>query len=196
MKQTIILIILNIVFIEIGEGHISIPSNVEYIIPKEKEKQIFEIDEELYAYIPYNVAIRDLHILHPYFRNKVIELLYECRKQGIYLEISETYRNKDRQNYVKKRGLSFLTGGRSKHQYGIAVDVVPIDPYTKEFLWHDKELWYRVGKIGESLGLLWGGRWSRIKDYPHFELPISIKDIDTLIIPDTILVPLNYSILN
>jgi hypothetical protein len=26
-----------------------------------------------------------------------------------------------------------------------------------------------AGKIGESVGLVWGGRW-KIPDYPHFQL--------------------------
>lgn len=32
-------------------------------------------------------------------------------------------------------------------------------------------LYCKLGEIGEQLGLVWGGRWHSIKDYPHFELP-------------------------
>ena len=32
-------------------------------------------------------------------------------------------------------------------------------------------LYCQLGAMGESLGLVWGGRWKSIHDYPHFELP-------------------------
>jgi soluble lytic murein transglycosylase-like protein len=31
--------------------------------------------------------------------------------------------------------------------------------------------WERLGELGESLGLTWGGRWNTRTDRPHFELP-------------------------
>ena len=32
-------------------------------------------------------------------------------------------------------------------------------------------IWQRIGKIAESLGLRWGGRW-RKRDMGHIEMPI------------------------
>lgn len=29
--------------------------------------------------------------------------------------------------------------------------------------------YFEAGKIGESVGLIWGGSWKNFKDYPHFE---------------------------
>jgi peptidoglycan L-alanyl-D-glutamate endopeptidase CwlK len=29
--------------------------------------------------------------------------------------------------------------------------------------------YFEAGKIGESVGLVWGGSWKNFKDYPHFE---------------------------
>jgi len=31
--------------------------------------------------------------------------------------------------------------------------------------------YFQMGAYGESVGLVWGGRWKSIKDYDHFELP-------------------------
>src|SRR5687768_1617117 len=59
--------------------------------------------------------VNDLEILHPTFRNKVIRLLHECSKQGIKLQIVETYRTPERQNELRRRGFSMLHGGKSKH---------------------------------------------------------------------------------
>lgn len=64
--------------------------------------------------------------------------------------------------------------GESTHQYGRAIDVA---------FWWDKNSdgkiqagevgwegdWYKVGQIGETLGLEWGGRWKGIIDKPHFQ---------------------------
>lgn len=134
--------------------------------------------------------INDLHILHPAFRNKVVMLLYECKKEGIDLKIVETYRTHERQDALKRRKLTRLSGGCSKHQHFLAIDVVPV--VNKLPRWHNKELWAKIGKIGEAQGLKWGGRWKRLYDPGHFEYPISIKEIDNIPIPDTVIVPLNY----
>jgi len=59
--------------------------------------------------------------------------------------------------------------GDSFHQYGLAFDVVPV-AYKGMLGWNPAgPLWERIGSIGESLGLTWGGRWGT-KDRPHFEL--------------------------
>lgn len=56
----------------------------------------------------------------------------------------------------------------SKHIRGLAIDLVP----TKDgkFWWSAPvNVWERMGRIGESQGLRWGGRWKN-KDTPHFEV--------------------------
>lgn len=132
--------------------------------------------------------VRELYILHPAFRNKVIKLIYECKKQGIDLRIVETYRTPERQNYLKKKRRTMLSGGYSKHQHFMAIDVVPI--IKGKMIWHNYKLWNKIGKIGIEQGLLWGGKWQKFRDYPHFELPIPIDSIATIPIPDTVLIPL------
>jgi hypothetical protein len=134
--------------------------------------------------------IKELHILHPAFRNKVIKLLYECKKQGIDLRIVETYRTPERQNHLKRRQLTMLSGGYSKHQHFIAIDIVPV--INGKYQWHNYKLWNRIGKIGTDLGLTWGGNWRIFKDWGHFELPIPIDSIKYIPVPDTVFIPLNY----
>jgi len=56
----------------------------------------------------------------------------------------------------------------SKHIRGLAIDLVPVK--DGKFWWSaPTNVWERMGKIGESQGLLWGGRWKN-KDTPHFEV--------------------------
>jgi hypothetical protein len=113
--------------------------------------------------------IADLSALHPYFRDKVIQLIVNCKAKGIELAVVETYRTVAKQNEYKHMGKIYTrsTGGRSKHQYGLAVDVVPVLDSVPS--WHNEAVWRKVGAVGEKLGLRWGGRWRHPYDPGHFE---------------------------
>lgn len=109
----------------------------------------------------------ELSFLRQPFRDSVVLFLRDCESRGIHLVIVETYRTPDRQDVLKKRGRSRLRGDQSKHQHGLAIDVVP----TKhgKFIWHDRKLWNRIGKLGKKRCMLWGGDWQRLYDPGHFE---------------------------
>ena len=113
--------------------------------------------------------ITDLDALHPFFRDKVRELIVRCKKQGIELAVVETYRTHAKQNEYRSMGKNYTnsSGGKSKHQYGLAVDVVPV--VKGNAVWNNANLWRKVGMTGEKLGLRWGGRWRRPYDPGHFE---------------------------
>lgn len=113
--------------------------------------------------------IADLESLHPYFRDKVLEMIRICRSKGIELAVVETYRTHAKQTEYKKMGRRYTRSkaGHSKHQYGLAVDIVPIIDSIPQ--WKNVRLWRKIGPIGEHLGLRWGGRWSRLYDPGHFE---------------------------
>lgn len=56
---------------------------------------------------------------------------------------------------------------KSKHIDGLAIDLVPVK--DGKYWWTAPYLvWERMGEIGESVGLSWGGRW-KTADCPHFE---------------------------
>jgi hypothetical protein len=113
--------------------------------------------------------ITDLNALHPYFRDQITELIKQCEAKGITLAVVETYRTPSKQNEYRSMGKKYTrsSGGYSKHQYGLAVDVVPIVDDKAE--WHNTALWKKVGTVGERLGLRWGGRWRNPYDPGHFE---------------------------
>lgn len=57
----------------------------------------------------------------------------------------------------------------SKHIKGLAVDIVPLKNGT--MWWNAPEpVWKRMGEIGKSCGLSWGGDWKGFADTPHFEV--------------------------
>lgn len=113
--------------------------------------------------------IADLQSLHPYFRDKVMQLIRICRSKGIELAIVETYRTATKQGEYRSMGRRYtrVRAGFSNHQYGLAVDVVPVIKSVPQ--WHNIRLWKKLGPIGERLGLRWGGRWGRFFDPGHFE---------------------------
>lgn len=113
--------------------------------------------------------INDLESLHPYFRDRMLELIRICKAKGIELALVETYRTPTKQAEYRKMGRRFTRtkAGQSKHQYGLAADVVPVVNGVPQ--WKNYKLWRKIGPIGERLGLRWGGRWSRLYDPCHFE---------------------------
>lgn len=113
--------------------------------------------------------ITDLNSLHPFFRDRVIELIDACKKKGIELAVVETYRTPSKQHEYKTMGKKYTSSGagKSKHQYGLAIDVVPI--VDSAAVWDNALLWRKIGLVGEKLGLRWGGRWRKPYDPGHFE---------------------------
>lgn len=113
--------------------------------------------------------------MHPKLQNKINLLIEKCEKEGINIKITETIRTIERQNELYNKGRTtsgnIVTNAKgsdysSKHQWGIAFDICineKNDPYNEEKL-------NKVGEIGKSLGLEWGGDWTTIKDSPHFQL--------------------------
>lgn len=113
--------------------------------------------------------IADLRALHPYFREKVEDLMRICKAGGITLAVVESYRTPAKQAEYYGMGNAYTSTprGRSRHQYGLAVDVVPM--VDSVAVWNNPKLWKAIGVAGERLGLRWGGRWRVLYDPGHFE---------------------------
>jgi hypothetical protein len=115
------------------------------------------------------LMIADLEALHPDFRELVKTLIAQCKAKGIELAVVESFRTRAKQNEYRSMGKRYTrsSGGSSKHQYGLAVDVVPL--VDSIAVWDNLALWRKVGITGEKLGLRWGGRWRHPFDPGHFE---------------------------
>ncbi|MGL4345674.1 MAG: M15 family metallopeptidase [Cellulosilyticaceae bacterium] len=127
---------------------------------------------------------RDLNELHPKVKQLAEALIAECKKQGLNIGISETYRTKERQDYLYAQGrtrpgniVTHVSGRdmRSYHQWRLAFDVYN-DVKGNEY---DTKVLRKVGEIGKKLGLEWGGSWSGFQDTPHFQYTfgLSIKEL-------------------
>jgi peptidoglycan L-alanyl-D-glutamate endopeptidase CwlK len=128
---------------------------------------------------------RDPAELDPDVRALCDRHLALCLLEGIVLRVTDGYRSVKEQaaiwqvgrdedgNVVDERAvLTRARPGCSWHNWGRAYDVCivrfPGDVTPKNV--YDGP-WGRVGAIGESLGLTWGGHFKNIHDDPHFEYP-------------------------
>lgn len=101
-------------------------------------------------------------------------LLILCKDKGIDVILTSTYRDKESQDALYAQGrttpgkkVTNAKGGQSMHNWRVAFDLVPV--INGKAVWNDDNLWNRVGEIGESVGLEWGGRWSKFIDKPHLQ---------------------------
>lgn len=116
----------------------------------------------------------DIKELHPYLKAKALQLLEEAKKQGLRAKVIDTYRSPERQDWLYAQGrtrsgsiVTYATGKdlSSYHNWRLAFDCIQDIP-GKEF---DAVFLAKLGKIGQSIGLEWGGGWSGFKDAPHFQ---------------------------
>jgi hypothetical protein len=59
--------------------------------------------------------------------------------------------------------------GDSAHNWGLAVDLVPV--VDGNLAWADERLWERVGVLAEAAGVEWSGRWTSFVEKTHFQMP-------------------------
>jgi peptidoglycan L-alanyl-D-glutamate endopeptidase CwlK len=121
---------------------------------------------------------RSLFDLHPDVRDMAAAHIAACKAQGIDLLVTSTYRSTAEQNALYAQGrtkpgkkVTNAKGGQSFHNHRLAYDVVPLR--NGKPVWgttgEDGKLWQRVGELGEAAGLEWAGRWTKFKEFPHFQ---------------------------
>lgn len=129
---------------------------------------------------------RNLSDLHPALQPLAERFLDACHAADIDVIITCTYRSNIEQAaaYAKGRTApgSVVTNakpGQSRHNLTLngkpasqAFDVVPLE--AGKAIWDAQDpVWQRLGEIGEGLGLEWAGRWTRFREYPHFQITVA-----------------------
>jgi peptidoglycan L-alanyl-D-glutamate endopeptidase CwlK len=109
----------------------------------------------------------------------------DCKKNGLKVRITETYRSQERQNYLYEQGRTrpgnIVTWTKnSRHTSRRAWDICK-DVKGQEY--SDSGFFKKCGDIASDLGITWGGKWKQA-DTPHFEiskgwkLPAESEEID------------------
>ena len=115
---------------------------------------------------------RDLNELTPNAKIACEMFLAECKKQGLNVLITETYRSQARQNWLYEQGRTrsgkIVTWTKSsRHTSRRAWDVCK---NIKGQEYSDSAFFKKCGAIAKKLGITWGGTWNT-PDTPHFEIP-------------------------
>lgn len=125
--------------------------------------------------------MQKIELLKPKVKKLAGKLIGKSLKNGIKISIYQTYRTIEEQNKLYAKGRtepgSIVTkakGGYSMHNYGVAFDCAPLSN-NGGIDWGNIELFKKVGRIGESIGLEWGGSWISFPDYPHFQYTAGYK---------------------
>ncbi|AKM20737.1 M15 family metallopeptidase [Geobacillus stearothermophilus] len=129
-------------------------------------------------------AEKRLSGLHPLVADKARALIRKAYEEGIYIIITQGFRTVEEQNRLYALGrtkpgriVTNARGGYSYHNFGLAFDVCVCNVFKGTLIpsWSLDRRWFRVGQIGKSLGLEWGGDWKSFKDYPHFQYTFGLS---------------------
>lgn len=136
--------------------------------------------------------------LVPAMQPMVRQFIEKAAQVGFNLRITASYRSNEEQAELYAQGrtkpgpiVTNAKPGQSLHNTRRAIDIVDRQKG------YDLD-WEKLGRIGESCGLEWGGRWQSFKDRTHFQYtgPAEVKEqrkeqpmdpLDSIIIPrDTV----------
>lgn len=137
------------------------------------------------------MASRRLQDLHPALRPLAAQFLMECDNQlpeNTRVFTTCTYRSPEEQEELyaigrTKPGRKVTWTLNSKHNHredgqpaALAIDVAILR--NGKLVWktsgEEGKLWRKIGAIGESFGLTWGGRWKNTPDFSHFEIEVHV----------------------
>ena len=121
--------------------------------------------------------------LHPDVQGNATNFVNEVESElGIQLRVTQGTRTSAEQDALYAQGrtapdqiVTDARGGKSYHNYGLAIDVVEIR--GGQAVWEINN-WQTIGGIGTRNGFEWGGNW-RKPDMPHFQrtFGLSIGDL-------------------
>lgn len=117
-----------------------------------------------------NQPCRDIGALTPLAQQACDLFLAECKRRGISIFITETYRSQARQDYLYEQGRTrpgnIVTWTRNSNHTGrMAWDIAVNPPLAL----YDYATLHIAGQAAKDLGITWGGEWDT-PDRPHFEI--------------------------
>lgn len=116
---------------------------------------------------------RNLATLEPNTAALAREHLRRLAAEGLTFKVTSARRTFAEQTALYAKGrtapgprVTNARAGQSWHNFGTAYDLTLFS--GKNPVWDSKH-YDTAGRIGEELGLEWGGRWTRLVDRPHFQ---------------------------
>lgn len=119
-----------------------------------------------------DVSEARLSLINPQLARLIHQLSDRLAQENITIRVTQGMRSwmEQQKDYAQGRTspgkiITAAQAGYSWHQFGMAVDVVPM--VNDEPDWNDGAKWNRIVAIAESLGLTSGTSWG---DRPHLQL--------------------------
>ena len=116
----------------------------------------------------------DPNSLDPIVQAKLKQLTALVKANGLEYTITQTKRSKAQQDALYAQGRTkpgnIVTNAKypySFHCWGVAFDFVPLTNGKAD--WKDLNKFKKIGELGKSLGLEWGGDWASFPDRPHLQ---------------------------
>ncbi|EJQ93791.1 peptidoglycan-binding protein (plasmid) [Bacillus mycoides] len=150
------------------------------ITPRTRHR-LFNPDSKYEFYTSSN----NIHSLHPYVKRLTKEFLDLTKANGLDVRIYSVFRSWSEQDRLFSLGrwkpgkkVTNSRGGESYHNWGLAFDAAPFENET--IPWGNIKKFKQMGYLGQNLGLKWGGNFTSIVDYPHFEYSFGLSSWDLL----------------
>ncbi|AIQ69527.1 M15 family metallopeptidase [Paenibacillus graminis] len=127
--------------------------------------------------------------LHPVLVAATVALIERCYARGVPIVITQGLRTIAEQDSLYAKGrtkpgqiVTNAKGGHSYHNYGLAIDFGLLQLDGRNVSWDttrdgDSDRvadWQEVVQEAKALGFEWGGDWTSIKDYPHFQMSFGL----------------------
>jgi hypothetical protein len=126
-----------------------------------------------------------LNTMHPQMRAAVTEQVHAMFLAGHPVVVTECFRSIEEQNRLYAQGrtapgdiVTHARGGSSFHNYGLAVDIVPVD-INGSPVWRtgvNDTSFETIRGFMQHAGVRTIGDW----DKPHYEMPISLRELRQL----------------
>lgn len=118
-----------------------------------------------------------LSLVCPALADKIRQLAEMLLQEGIEIRVTQGLRSWAEQDALYAQGrtapgkiVTNAAGGHSYHNFGMAVDVAPMDQSQQPDWNVAHPAWQRIVQVGTSLGLDSGAQWRTFKDWPHLQL--------------------------
>lgn len=123
-------------------------------------------------------SISEAHLqsVIPSLTQKTRQMAVMLEQEGIIIHVTQGLRTWDEQEKLYQQGrttpgkiVTNAPAGSSYHNFGLAVDLVPLESAGKPDWNAEHPIWKRLIAVGESVGLVSGSEWKTFPDWPHFQ---------------------------
>ena len=139
------------------------------------------------------ISIKRLSGVAPELRRRAAIMLDNLEKRGIPTRVTSALRTSAEQAIQWAKGrttegpiVTYAPPGYSDHEFGMAIDVVPMTLPHGQPDWDEKHLaWKAIVEEGEDAGLTPGEYFEHHPDMPHFQLtgsfPVNPTDQERMV---------------